>query len=245
MTVCDRIEARSMALAALPLTDSERVEADAHAMSCAACARRLRSGARLLDMVSEELRAEPAGFSDAEQAVLAAWDREQRRPSWRSRLGVPVTALAVFAALVAGAQHLEGDVVSWAIAVAAAAIAALAPVAAEKRTLPIVLGASALMLLLAMSGGAIPNGHSGLACMGLEIACALAPIAVWCAAGAGAMIESASSRAALAAAMALAGQAALHLSCPVRGVAVHLGFHFAGVFIAAALATQLHPRRAG
>ncbi|HUJ28379.1 MAG TPA: hypothetical protein VLW85_20295 [Myxococcales bacterium] len=242
MTVCDRIEARSMALAGLPPADAEYAEASAHATACARCAARLRDGARLLDLVTVELRPQPADFPGVEQAVLAAWDREQR-PSWRQRLAVPIAAVALFAVLVAGAAHLVSDAGSWVLAAAGAAVAALVPSMAGKRALPAVLAASLALSLFAVSGAEAPNGHSGLICMGLEAACALVPIAIWCAAGIGALVEPASARATLAAAMALAAQAALHLSCPVRGVVVHLAFHLAGVLVAAALATQLQPRR--
>ena len=87
MSVCDRIEARSMALAALPALDPERTAAESHACSCARCARALRDGAQLVAMVSAELRPAPAleVFARAEQAVLHEWDREFLRPARRSR----------------------------------------------------------------------------------------------------------------------------------------------------------------
>ena len=85
MSVCDRIEARSMALAALPALDPERTAAESHACSCARCARALRDGAQLVAMVSAELRPAPAleVFARAEQAVLHEWDREFLRPDLR------------------------------------------------------------------------------------------------------------------------------------------------------------------
>ena len=127
MSVCDRIEARSMALAALPASDPERVAAESHACSCAPCAGALRDGAQLVAMVSAELRPAPTleAFARAEQAVLHEWDRECLRPARRSRLLAAAGAAVIFVVLCATARHLLRDLVSWATAGAAASLAAL------------------------------------------------------------------------------------------------------------------------
>jgi hypothetical protein len=240
MRECERIGERSMALAALRREDPERAGADAHAASCPACARLLGDEERLLELISAELRPDPtlADFGRAQRAVLAQWDREEER----SRLAVPLAVLAVFAALVLSAGHLVGDAGSWALALTAAAVAAVAP-AGGRWALPAVFAASLGVLAFAVSGEVVGNGHLGVTCMGLEVACALAPVAIGCALGFGSLLESASARAALGASLALAAQGALHLSCPGRGVGMHLALHFAGVLVAAAAATQLRPRQ--
>ena len=247
MSVCDRIEARSMALAALPASDPERTAAEGHACSCARCARALRDGAQLVAMVSAELRPAPAleVFARAEQAVLHEWDREFLRPARRSRLLAAAGSAVIFVVLCATARHLVRDLGSWATAGAAASLAALlsALAPAGRRILPIVFASSLGLALIAASGTGVASGDSGLTCLGLELICALIPFAL-CAMTGARLPESAEARAALAGAAALAAQAALHLSCPIRGALVHLiTFHFAGVVIAAAVGARLQIRR--
>ena len=99
------------------------------------------------------------------------------------------------------------------------------------------------LALIAASGTGVASGDSGLTCLGLELICALIPFAL-CAMTGARLPESAEARAALAGAAALAAQAALHLSCPIRGALVHLiTFHFAGVVAAAAVGARLQTRR--
>lgn len=235
MTICDRLESRSVALMALPAADGERREAEAHAASCPDCARSLREGARLLEFLDLGLEPAPGrrAIAKAEKAVLDEWDREASRAAPASRLLAAGCALGLFAILCALARHIVGDPSSLATAVAAAALAALLSASAQAggRTVLAAVTAS-LALILAPTAGFV-GGESGLVCLGLELAGGLAPLAIRRLARLEPPTPAVS--AALAASAALAVQAALHLSCPVRSAMVHLlAFHFAGVVLAAA-----------
>src|SRR5262249_28553439 len=155
VTLCDRIEARSMALMALPRSDETRLASEAHAATCAGCRRALREGARLLRLADLELRPAHAAqpLARAERAVLAAWNREPR-----TRWLAAVTPLAIFAVLCLTARHLVQDLTSWGTAAVVASAAALfsASAAAGKRTTPIALVSSfGLVVLASVQGGTV------------------------------------------------------------------------------------------
>jgi hypothetical protein len=233
MTICDRIEAQSMALAALPAWSAERAAAEHHAAFCAGCARALRQGMQLLALVTAELRPaeDAASLLPQERRLL-----EAVRPARRSRLLAAGGAVAVFVALVASAHQLAADPASWQVAGAAALIAAvlsaLAPAGA--RTVAAALAASLGLALLA-AGGPAASGQSGVTCLLIELGSGLLPLALWRLVRAR-TAGSVQAAAALAACTALSAQAALHLSCPVRGALPHLALHVAGVAAAALVA---------
>lgn len=244
MTLCDQLEARSMALASLPEGDPERAAAEAHARSCAGCARSLRQGGQLLRLVEAELRPAPSAemLRRAGRAVIARLERDAPAADARTRLLGAAGAALAFAVLVATNRHLPHDPESWVVAGAVASLAALlGALAAEglRTALAVVGAALALALVASSTGGLFPL--VGVKCLAFELACALVPFGLF-AATRGAVPRPASrgSTAALAAAAALAGQAALHLSCPVRGALPHLiSFHVAGVVLAALLGARL------
>lgn len=240
MTQCDQIKARSMALASLPRGDGERTAAEEHARSCADCTRALREGGQLLALVGAGLRPAPSAetLRSVEQVILRQLEREAHAAPLRARLLGAAGAALAFAALVALNRHLPHDLASWVVALAAASLAALlaALAPAGVRTATAALGASlALALVASNATGLLPA--IGLKCLAVELGCALAPFGLFAAArGAIRRLPSPGATAALAAAAALAGQGALHLSCPVRGALPHLlAFHVGGVACAALL----------
>ena len=240
MTQCDQIQARSLALASLPRGDGERTAAEEHARSCAGCTRALREGGQLLALVEEGLRPAPSTETlfQIERAILGRLAREAHAARVGTRLLGAAGAALAFAALVALNRHLPHDLASWLVALAAASLAALlaALAPAGVRTAAAALGASlALALVASNATGLLPA--IGLQCLALELGCALAPFGLFAAArGAIRRPASPAATAALAAAAALAGQGALHLSCPVRGALPHLlAFHVGGVVLAALL----------
>ena len=248
MTQCDRIEARSMALASLPPGDPERAAAEAHTSSCPGCARALRQGGQLLALVEAELRPAPSAeaLRRAERSVLEEMDRELPVTPARARLLAAAGAALAFSALVAAARHLPQDPASWVVAGAAASLAALLAALAPEglRTALAAVGSSLVLALLASSAGGL-FAATGIKCLAFELACALLPFGLFAVArGVVPRPASPGATAALAAAAALAGQAALHLSCPVHGALPHLfAFHVAGVALAALLGARVLARR--
>ena len=237
MSVCDRIEARSMVLAALPDSDGERTAARSHAVTCPDCARALHEGDLLLELVAAGLRpdAPDAALARTERAVLDAWDKESA-PGVLS--GAAAIGLFAVLCLSAGGQ-LVHDAGSWAVAAVAASLAALVPSfpSLKRRTVPILLGVSFALALIAFAGAPVPSrsAHPGVSCLAVELVASLLAVA---------LSSVANGRAGVAAALALAAQSALHLSCPVRGAMLHLMiFHAGGVLAAAALASRIQFRR--
>ena len=248
MTLCDRIDLRSMALASLPPADPARVAAEAHARACPRCARSLRQGKRLLGLVEAELRPAPSAeaLRRAERSVLAQMEREATSTMVRARLLGAAGALLAFAALVVAARELRHDPASWVVALAAASLAAFLAALAPSgfRTTVGALGASVGLALLASSSGGLFSAI-GIKCLAFELACAILPFGLFAAArGAVPRPTSPAATAALAGAAALAGQAALHLSCPVRSALPHLfTFHLGGVVLAALVGAGLASAR--
>lgn len=101
---------------------------------------------------------------------------------------------------------------------------------------PIALAALTVSALFAVLTAATPGIFplTGLRCLGFELLSAVWPIAAVVAFRGLPSVTRSFHAAALAAAGALAGQAALHFSCPVSTAGPHLMlFHFGGVALAA------------
>ena len=240
MTPCDQIRARSMALASLPPGDRDRTAAEEHARSCAGCTRALREGGQLLALIEAELRPAPSdeALRRVERAILHKLDREAHPAKAGTRLLGAAGAALAFAALVAIDRHLPHDLASWVVALSAASLAALlaALAPAGVRTATAALGSSLAFALIASNAtGLMPA--IGIKCLAVELGCALVPFGLFATVRREIpRLPSPGASAALAAAAALAGQGALHLSCPVRGALPHLlAFHVGGVVCAALL----------
>jgi len=232
---CAQHEELCMALVALAADDPERLAAEAHAQTCPGCDAAL---ARARDVLAE--------FTElAAPTVPPAALRRAARPIRRDLLrrsrprGVSAIAAVLGGLIVAGAvrEHAAHPSVVLAVLAAAAAIVTAA-------VLPLVRGIAAGFAVLASAALVAALGRHGVVdpaigfkCAPLELLAAALPyvttlLLIRRRGGA----VSPSYLAAVAAAGALAGQAALHLSCPDQDSAPHLIiFHFGGVVFAAAL----------
>jgi len=225
-------------LAALPLDDPERANAYAHARECAQCARALHQAERLLamlDAVPQAPAPPPPTLRSIAGPILVRL----------SALVVPARLLsavlvATWLALVFMAKRRAGGGLAWVesaalVGVALACLASLRRIGSLAAWLA--FGASALLAALAWGDGPLAP-RMGVACLLTELGAAAIPIAIVVRA----FIRRRSTRPTLglvvvAAAGALVGQAALHLTCPDRNAGLHvLAFHLGGVALAAAAA---------
>ena len=231
-------------LAALPADDPARLAALAHARGCPECARALREAERLQTLLAE-LAPDPLpeGSLDRVRAAIAS---ELRREARRALAASAVAASAGFVAFVALARsrsHAPGD---WALALALAALAAALAAAARGRPLLCaVVTVLASLAAAALSGAAGPLAPAlGAECVATELATAgLVVAGAWLALRGGSTVPARAARAAAAGAGALAGAAALQLTCGAHGSAPHLlVFHVGGVLLAILLAAALSRR---
>ena len=247
MTTCDQVRSLSTALAALARSDPDREAAEAHASSCPGCAQALREGARLLALIDIELRAVPpseAAIERARRAVLAELERDAGRAvaGWRAQIFFAACAAFAFALLVLISRHPGPDPDSWMVAAAAASLAALLA-GLSQRGASVALAAGGASVALAVLAGTASGlaPATGLKCTAVELVAAAVPFAVAALSRRTVPRPSAPGpAAALAAAAALAGQASLHLTCPVAHALPHLlAFHVAGVVLAAAFGARV------
>ena len=248
MTECDRVRADAPGLVALRPDDPERVAAWSHAAGCAGCARALREAERLQSLLAAwEPAPLPAGALErASREIRAQLRREARR-----RLIGSIAAICASVVLLVGfarsRSRSAGDLalaaVLWALAVVLAAAASRKPMLVT--ALAVLAGAAAITV----SGAPGPLAASlGLECLATEVASAAIVVgAVWLALRGGTTSPPRSAMAAVAAAGALAGDAALQVTCAAHTAVPHvLAFHVGGIVLAAAGASVLWrtPRRA-
>lgn len=235
MTECDRVRAEAPGLAALRSDDPERVAAWSHASGCAECTRALREAERLQILVAgwdpERL---PAGATDGVARGIVA---ELRREAWRRALGSITAVCASMLLYVGFARTRSSSSEDWAMAGVLGAVAIGLAGFARRRPLP-VLGLAVLVALAAgLASGETPlAGAPGVHCLATEIAAAAMVVgAVWLAIRGGTTAPARSAIAAAAAAGALAGDAALQVTCGAQNEVPHLlAFHVGGVLLAAA-----------
>jgi hypothetical protein len=236
MTTCESLRPQAAGIASLPSSHPERQEFLAHAAGCPDCLLALRQAEAmllLLDSVPAEL---PSAASLARAARQIRAELRLLRLAPALRACATVLAWAVTIALE---RHLAATGWTASVAVTGLAAALAALVGAPRLA---VLGAVAASAGLAIAAGGMPGlvSNVGTYCVVIEQPCALLPAAavVWHARR-GATL-SAWSLAQAAAAGALAGAAALHLSCPAHHATAHLWvFHVGGVIAAAAIAAAL------
>lgn len=234
MTNCEHLRAEAPGLAALPSGAPERAAAWAHARGCADCARALREAERLQALV-EGWEAPPlpaAAFEWAAQGIGAELRREARR-----RVAAAVAAICVaLAALVGLARDRSAQAGDWGLAMVLGALA-VALAAAARRRGPLAVAAA----VLAAVASAVETGRPGplaagvgVECLTIELASAAAVVgAVWLVLRGGTTSPARSALAATAAAGALAGDAALQVTCAARDAVSHLlAFHLGGVLVA-------------
>jgi hypothetical protein len=241
MTQAAHIEESAAGVVSLPPEDPERVAAYAHARACATCARALRQAEGLLAAL-DALPAAPSPPSRTLRAVA--------RPilARLSAVVVPARLLsAIFVALwivlVVMAKHRAGGVEAWAASAMLAAVALIALLLLRhfgSRAVGLAFGASALMAAFAWSEGSLAP-RLGIACLLTELGAAVVPVGIVVRAFIKRRSATPTVGLALAAAAgALVGQAALHLTCPQRTAGPHvLVFHCGGVLLAAAIAAVI------
>jgi hypothetical protein len=245
ITDCERLRADAPGLAALPPDDPERSSAWAHALRCPGCARALREGERLQGVLGEWHPAPLSGAAlhRAARAVELELQREGRRRS----LWSAAAAVASMAALVGLSRQRGGSGLDWAVGAALAGLAiVLAALSrrAPRFTLALAVAAAVAAALVAGGPGSLDMGE-GVRCLAAELgSAALVVGAAWMALRGGTTALTPSTRAAAAAAGALAGDAALQIACRAHEVGPHLlAFHVGGVILAAIAAWLWLPRR--
>ncbi|WP_242344310.1 hypothetical protein [Anaeromyxobacter terrae] len=244
MTAHEHVSAGAPGLAALPPDDPERAAAWSHAEGCAECARALQEAERLHLLIE---RADRVPLSaGALERVSRAIVTELRREARRRTAGSIAAACVAVLMLVALARSRSGAIADWARAGLLLFLAAGLAAAARRRPL-LVIGGSVVATFLAglAAAGAPIAGAPGPNCLVSELASAALVVgAVWLALRGGTTSPARSAIAGAAAAGALAGDAALQVTCGLQSEVPHLlAFHVGGVLLAAAGASLLWRRR--
>jgi hypothetical protein len=240
MTECDRLRADAPGLAALRSDDPERVAAWSHANGCPGCASALREAERLQTLIAGcEPAPLPVGATErAARAIVAELRREARRRTLGSIIAIGASVL-LFVGFARSRSHSAED---WAMTAVLGALAIALAAFARRRPL-LVVGVTVLAALAAgLASGQTPlAGAPGVHCLATELASAAVVVgAVWLAVRGGTTSPARSAIAAAAAAGALAGDAALQVTCGAQGEVPHLlAFHVGGVLLAAAAASLL------
>lgn len=226
-------------LDALSADDSQRREADAHLASCEPCRVRLDESRRVL----AALDVVPIDAADAVRIAqihgrVVAEMRRGRTPALALAAAIATCVGAVV--LTSIARHRSDSATHWAEAVVFLAIA-IAVVAATSwkrdvaRLLAVVVAAVGLAVVAGGAPGLSPM--VGIKCVLLEQVAAMFPLGVAAfVLRRGGAPSSPLVLAVSASAGALAGMAALHLTCPAHAESPHLfAFHVGGVVLAAML----------
>lgn len=223
-------------IAALAPDDPERIAALEHARGCARCAESLREGEALVHVV--DAAPPPAPSPEAMRRMLLRISGAMSAPTVRVAPAAAVVVLSWAVAVLLARSRVhepEAWMESAAILVLCLGLATLS----RGRGLLVVgaaLGASVCIAALTGTTGGLALAH-GAKCTLIELVAAALP---WGALGYSVVrsraATSASTFAAMAAAGALAGQAALLLTCPERMHTPHLLVtHTGGVLLAALL----------
>jgi hypothetical protein len=238
---CERLRADAAGLAALRPEDPERVSAWSHARQCPGCERALRQAERLQRMVGawEPPPLPPGALGQAARAI----DDELRLEAWRRGAAAAAAICAAFAGIVLLARARSESGLDR--GVAAGLCLGAVGFAVEARQMPIfsVVGAVVMgVVAAALTGEPGPFASAlGAECLATELAAAAVAVgAVWLVLRRGTTSPARIALAAAAGAGALAGDAALQLTCPARAAVPHLVvFHVGGVIAAAAIAALL------
>lgn len=247
MTECERIRAEAPGLAALRADDPERIAARSHASGCAGCERALREAERLQSLLAvAEVEPLPASAFERASGEIR---RQLRREAWRRLVGSIAAVSASVVVFVGIGRTRSPSPADWALAAVLWAIAVALAAAASKR--PLLVTAAALLSAVAATAISAASGplapSTGLECLATEVLSAAVVVgAVWFAVRDGTTSPARSAIAAAAAAGALAGDAALQVTCAAHTVPHLLAFHVGGVVLAAAGASLLWrtPQRA-
>lgn len=252
MTMSQHIDPAAATLArALDATDPERIRAEQHAQSCSACAGLLREAAAVIGAIDSLSRPAPAAAEVLARVRAKVLSENQRAVRLAWGIGgaafVGWVALAASAAPSANTPQLAASVGVMALSVVAAAIAAMGSASAARRSLGLIAaGLATLVALRADTGGDGWGVSIGVKCLAFELAGAGLTLGLALALVRRGFIDlRASALATIAAAGALAVDAALHLCCAADSTLAHLtAFHVAGVLAAALLGAMAGPRLA-
>ncbi|WP_242352968.1 MULTISPECIES: hypothetical protein [unclassified Anaeromyxobacter] len=243
MTGREHVGGDAPGLAALAPDDPERIAAALHAKACAECARALREAERLQVLIerSEPVPLPVGALERVSRSIVAELRREARRRTIGSSAAACVAAL-VFVVI---ARSRSGAIDDWGRAGLVLALALALAAAANRRPL-LVLGGSVVATILAgiAAAGTPIAGAPGADCLASELAAAALVLgAVWLALRGGSTSPARLAVAGVAAAGALAGDAALQVTCGLQSEVPHLlAFHVGGVLLAAAGASLLWRR---
>jgi hypothetical protein len=244
-TTCDEIAAELPGLAALPPDDPARGAAEAHALGCPTCGPALQDAQRLmraLDDAAPLPDPSPRALLHAAAPILSDLaPAAEPRGGVRQALVPAAAAIAAWALPLALARRPLGGGRTLGISLVLGLVAALAA-AATVATGGVLAGAFPLLsALFSLNAGEGPAFEAGIG-----VHCALTELAV--AAGAALLTVLATRRraqlgdgqtlmVAAAGGGALAGQAALHLTCPASAELPHLLlFHTGALLLAVVLA---------
>lgn len=238
------IASDALALVALPPTSLQRQAAEAHATSCPECARALRQGERLLELLDASL--------DYPEPTAATLDRAMRRARRTAALhivGPPAATVLGIAGLIALLSSFPGEGWRWAASAALAIVGVvLSWFAISGRrmrwTLTAVLLSSAVFAA-AFAGEGSLEALFGIRCCVAELVPVAIGVAVMRALRQSSAFRDRWRAAALVGGSGLTVQAALLVSCPARMSALHmLVFHAGALAAICAAAAWLAPRLA-
>ena len=232
---------RAAFIASLPDDDPERAAALEHAKECAPCHEALSEGERLMRLIDTSHDAPKIAAASA-TTVVSAIEGELRRDAIRHAAWPAGLVVAVFVLEILLARHLRTDPRSFGASLTVAALAVAFASLNRGRLLVVLMAtAASAVLALAMGSTSLLAPSVGVECTLLELFAAALPwVAFRQVAG---PWRSRTASSAVAAAGALSGHAALHLTCPVaHGDAHLLVFHFGGVVLAALLGALATPR---
>ena len=253
MSACDERRLDAAGTASLPEGDPEREAYLAHARGCPGCLQAFRAGEKLMRMIEASPLPLPSREAlERASAAIAAELREtkaraQARPGWI--WPAAAAAVAAFCVPVLLERQLQREGLAAAVLVLVAATLLAGTAGALRAGALVTLAASAGF---ALAAGGVPVGllsappHlGGIDCAGTELLAAALPLlaATWMFRRRPPPEPQLGALATAAAAGALAGQAALHLTCSGNHSAVHLWlFHVGGVAAAALVGWMLQGR---
>jgi hypothetical protein len=240
MSVCDDLQAGWLVLLGLPPDDSERQAALGHAAGCSRCTAEVRGVQALLGAL-DALSVPPPSAAALRRAAAPVLE-DLARSAKRNRRLAAFTAAGVsllgFALLVGLAQERAPFGPRWGIALAFAVVAAASTASAvlfRARALWAILPISAA-LAVALSSSHAFNVDAALRCaLGEGIGASLPLAALSYLVLRRPFALGPSGAAAVAAGGALAGQAALVLTCPSHGIEHLMVFHAGTVGLAAVM----------
>jgi len=238
--VSDHFASEAGLIASLPVDDPERQAAVRHAENCSSCRRALAESLELMRLLDTAREVEELPLGTLESTARAI-EAELRSEARRKMLWPGALVLAAFVLEVSISRHLRTDPRAIGEALVVAAVAVLVGGWNRSGLARVIVSLSA-SAAFALAMGSVPLLAPGLGvkCMALELVAAAIPwVGFRRVTGVG---GTKWEGAAVAAAGALAGHAALHLSCRVPNASAHLlVFHVGGVVLAAALGALLTP----